>query len=373
MGRRIYLDVAASAPVYRSAKKAFLRALPLYGNPSAFHEEGREAKTLLEKSRETIARILVTKPEFITFTSGATEANVLAITGVVKSKENPHVLYQAGAHSSVVETIKALGVQSDEVPLKDGDLDLKILKEKLKENTVLVCIEAVSSETGMKVSAREVKEMLKGTKALLHVDATQLPFSESPERSRLAADLITLDAQKIGGVRGVGLLMHAVPISPLLFGGGQERGVRSGTENVALIASFAQALVECEKRREGFVTRAIKDREYLIDELTKIPNTYVNEGKKNAPHILNLSFEGRDTDYLTALLSEKGYAVSTKSACETDSSEGSRAVYALTFSKERAESTLRISWGPETSSHDIRSFVRVCREAVRFLDEKSPK
>ena len=272
MGRRIYLDVAASAPVFRSAKKAFLRALPFYGNPSAMHQEGREAKTLLQESRETIARILVTKPDYITFTSGATEANVLAITGVVKGKENPHVLYQAGAHSSVVQTIEALGVQRDEIPLKDGDIDLAALKEKIKENTVLVCIEAVSSETGMRVSAREVKEVLKGRGVLLHVDATQLPFSESPERSRLAADLITLDAQKIGGVRGAGLLMHAVPISPLLYGGGQERGIRSGTENVALIASFAEALLECEKRREVFVTRAAKDREYLIEELTKIPN-----------------------------------------------------------------------------------------------------
>ena len=373
MGRRIYLDVAASAPIYKSAQKAFLRTVPLYGNHSPFHEEGQRAKAVLEKSRQTIARILVTKPEFITFTSGATEANALAITGVVKGKEKPHVLYQAGAHSSIVKTIEALGVESDEIPIKDGDIDLKALRENLKENTVLVCIEAVSSETGMKVSAREVKEVLKGTKALLHVDATQLPFSESPERSRLAADLITLDAQKIGGVRGAGLLMHAVPISPLLYGGGQERGLRSGTENVALIASFAEALLECEKRREGFVARAAKDKEHLIEELTKIPNTYVNEGKKSAPHILNISFVGRDTDYLTALLSEKGYAVSTKSACETDSAEGSRAVYALTKSKERAESTLRVSWGPETKSENIRSFARVCRDAVRFLDEKSPK
>lgn len=373
MARSIYLDVAASAPPFKSALKAFTTAVPLYGNPSAFHEEGRRAKELLEASRETIARILVTKPEFITFTSGATEANVLAITGVVKGKEAPHVLYQAGAHSSIVKTIEALGVLYDEVPLKEGDIDIAELKKRIKPNTALVCVEAVSSETGMRVSTREVKEALKGSSALLHVDATQLPFSESPERSRLAADLLTLDAQKIGGVRGVGLLMHATSLSPLLYGGGQERGLRSGTENVALIASFASALTECEKQREGFVARARKDRAYLVEGLSTIPHTYINEGRKNAPHILNVSFVGRDTDYLAALLSKKGYAVSTKSACETDSEEGSRAVYALTSLEERAESTLRISWGPLTSSNDIRSFVRVCREAVRFLDEKSPK
>jgi cysteine desulfurase len=186
--------------------------------------------------------------------------------------------------------------------------------------------------------------------------------------TRLGADTLTLDAQKIGGVRGSGVLIvpRQVEIAPLLRGGGQERGLRPGTESPALALAFASALEDIDVPM--FVARAQRMREQLLSTLMHtIPSVVLNEGKDQVAHIVNLSLLGRDTDYLVALLSEAGFSVSTKSACATNE-EGSRAVLALTGDPERAASTLRISWGPETKEGDLRRFAGALISSVRFMD-----
>ena len=384
--QRVYLDATASLPVSSAALRAFSRALHSYGNPSSPHEEGRVARDILEEARVTIARGMEAKADDIIFTSGATEANNLAIQGTIiarrlagKGARKVHALYLPSAHASVVETMKALtawGVLIEPLPIKNGRVDITGLRSIVRPETVLVSMDVVCSETGTLWNTREVRRTLNAARPvdapriLLHADASQAPLVESVERTKIAADLITLDAQKVGGVRGIGILCasRTIPLAPLLYGGGQERGLRSGTPSPALAAAFAAALTEAAKTRAAFVARARTMHSLLIDGLEKeVPNLFLNEGKEGAPHILNLSFPGRDTDYLAALLDEAGYAVSTRSACETDAGE-SRAVRALYDDPARATSTLRISFGPYTRERDVRGFRRALREAVRFLD-----
>lgn len=383
---RIYLDYAAAAPVTRTAWSAFVRTSRAFGNPSAAHAHGRESKAQLSSARATIAHMAGAKPEALVFTSGATEANAIAIRGHVRAlllegykKEDLHLLYVAGVHASVRGAMEALsleGVATEAIPLHDGDIDFDALQRLIRPETTLVSVEVVSSETGARFDIRKVREVLDsarkgGKKIYLHADATQTPLIESFERTRFSCDLLSLDAQKVGGVRGIGCLVFTplVPLAPVIEGGGQERGLRSGTESPALALSFAAALVEAAAVRGRFAKKAEDRRLWLKNEILKnIPNTSVNEGKRNAPHILNVSFMGRDTDYLAALLDERGFSVSTRSACETDSTEGSRAVLALTGDAARASSTLRISWGSATPENDLKRFFKALKESVSFID-----
>jgi|CXWL01.1.fsa_nt_gi cysteine desulfurase len=381
--KREYLDVAASMPVSSRAKKAYIKALSLYGNPSAVHEEGRLAKETLEKARLSIARGTGVKMDAIIFTSGATEGNNIALQGVLKKhheKGQPyssmHVLYGSGAHASTVETLNYLshlGVAVEAIPFQDGALDMEWFERTLKKETTLVSVECIAGETGVFTNARDVKRIIdrKASSALLHVDASQAPLVELIERGHFGADLLVLDAQKVGGVRGIGVLVTSlrVSLSPILFGGGQEQGLRPGTVSPALATAFAEALSEVQKGREIFIQHASRERKYLIEGITShIENVMVNEGKKNAPHILNISLPGRDSDYLVALLNEEGFAVSTKSACETLDDTGSRGVLALSGDEARAKSTLRISWGPHTSHGALARFLKTLIAKVAFID-----
>jgi cysteine desulfurase len=340
-------------------------------NPSSPHTEGREAKKTLEKARTMIARLVEVQPDDVIFTSGATEANALAILGILKKGD--HAFYLPSAHASVVENMKLAserGTIVETLPIKDGHVDCEELKIRLRPQTRLVVMDAVCGETGIVWNTRDVRQTI-GAKVLLHVDASQAPLTEKITRAHFGADMLTFDAAKVGPIRGIGALVahRTIPILPLYAGGGQERGLRSGSQTPELAMAFAQALGVAARDRETFRTAAEKLRGQLIAGIKKnIPNVYINEGRAQAPHILNLSLPGRDTDYLVALLDEEGFAVSSRSACETDSEEGSRAVYALSGDKERARATLRVSWGPSVSPHDFNRFVSTLMRAVAFID-----
>jgi len=380
---RVYLDYAAAAPTLPQAVRAFTRALRAYANPSSFHEEGRRAQKILQEARTTIARMAGVKKEHVIFTSGATEANALAVEGHVralfKKGRTPdlvELLYHEGAHASVVRVMEKLsqqGVKTRTVPTKEGQVDIKALQTMLTPQTALISLEAISPETGMRHDVRGVRTLIDslGLATLVHVDASQLPMVESFERTRLGADLITLDAQKVGGVRGIGCLITSsgVALTSIMEGGGQEGGLRGGTESPALAASFATALTHARNTHEAFAIRASRMRTVLLTKLQKeISNLRVLGGGSHAPHILTLSLIGRDSDYLQALLDRKGFSVGTKSACESDSSEGSRMALVETGDQSLAKSTLRISWGPKTSAGDLERLGAAIIRAVRFLD-----
>ena len=353
--KRVYLDYAAGAA----------------GNPSSPHEEGRKAKKMLEDARTSIARLLEVQSDDVIFTSGATDSNALAILGLAKAGD--HVLYLPSAHASIVENMKLLGergVSVETLPIRDCKVDVQQLAKMIRPETKFISMDAVCGETGVIWNTREVKQVI--GKIFLHVDASQAPLTEKITRAHFAADLLTLDGAKVG-VRGIGVLIahRTIPLSPLYRGGGQERGLRPGSESPELAREFAAALNATAHNRETFRASAEQMRARLIEAIRNIPNMFVNESRLNASNILNLSLPGRDTDYLVALLDEAGFAVSTRSACETDSEEGSRAVFALTGDRVRAKSTLRISWNADVSSRDLNRFAAALMRAVAFIDNSS--
>ncbi|MFA6414779.1 MAG: aminotransferase class V-fold PLP-dependent enzyme [Candidatus Paceibacterota bacterium] len=376
------------------------------GNPSSPHEEGRMAKQVLEEARTALARLTEVQSDDVIFTSGATESNALAILGHVHAlrllagrdtpgRNNMHVLYLPSAHASVVENMKLLeeeGVEVEELPIHDARVDTEALAKMLRKETVLVSMDAVCGETGVVWNTREVAGVLRKSRAectevrlpyqvrksdfrsaLLHVDASQAPLTEKVSRAHFGADLLTFDASKVSTVRGIGALIahRTIPLAPLYKGGGQERGLRSGSEAPELAREFAAALCAAARGREAFRARAERERAALVTRIRLIPNLLINEGRAQAPNILSISLLGRDTDYLVALLDEAGFAVSTRSACETDSEEGSRAVFALTSDRERARSTLRIAWGAATHGRNLTRFSKALARAVAFVDSSS--
>lgn len=379
--RRAYLDTAAG----------------IAGNPSSPHEEGRRAKEMLEDARAEIARLTEVQTDDVIFTSGATESNALAILGSVRAlraragrdtpgRNNMHVLYLPSAHASLVENIKLLeseGVHVQELPIRNARIDVNALAKMIRRETVLVAMDAVCGETGVVWNTREVAEVLKrarghevSARPLLHVDASQSPHTEKISREHFGADLLTFDASKVSSSRGIGVLIahRTIPLVPLYAGGGQERGLRPGTESPELAKTFATALATATKNRFSFQLFSALARANLTSLVQKkIQNVYINEGVMQVPHIVNLSFTGRDTDYLVALLDEGGFAVSTRSACETDSESGSRAVFALTQDVERARTTLRISWDSKTTARDLKRFAKALISAVAFIDSSGSR
>lgn len=373
--RRVYLDNAAGVS----------------GNPSSPHEEGLHAKDILENARIAIARLVEVQQDDVIFTSGATESNALAILGYIRAlrpiiKHDIHVLYLPSAHTSIVENIKLLaaeGVFIEALPIKEYRIDINALVRMLRKETALISMDAVCGETGVVWNTREVAEVLQthnnknflsfagGITTMLHVDASQAPLTEKISRAHFGANLLTFDASKVGNIRGIGALIahRTIPMISLYKGGGQERGLRPGSENPIAARDFAVALDIAARMREKFRTSAAQERVRLIRLIKNaIPNVSVQEGHSQVPHILNISLLGRDTDYVVALLNEAGFSVSTRSACETDSEEGSRAVFALTEDLERARVTLRISWGPRVRPCELNRFAKALIRSVAFID-----
>lgn len=371
--KRIYLDYAAGVE----------------GNPSSPHEEGRQAKAVLEEARTIIARLVEVQSDDVIFTSGATESNALAILGTIRAlraagQKEVQVLYLPSSHASIVENMKLLrdeGVVVQPLPTKDYRVDTDALEHMLQKETALISMDAVCGETGVVWNTREVAEVAKSARGshgqpMLHVDASQAPLTEKITRDHFGADLLTLDASKVGPVRGIGVLIahRTLPLAPLYKGGGQERGLRPGSEVPLLAQGFAVALAAAVGGREAFRASAETVRAKLVNRIRSVvSNVFIQEGRRQAPHILNLSLLGRDTDYLVALLDEAGFAVSTRSACETDSEEGSRAVFALTSDKERARTTLRVSWNPRTRARELDRFAEALIEAIRFVDSHNQR
>lgn len=391
--KEVYLDWASAAPISDRAWKVFVEASKEQGNPSSPHAAGVRAARILEDARTRIARLASVKSENVIFTSGATEANNLALRGHIQALEAAgtplnqlHVLYLPTAHASVVETIESLaknGVQTEPLELVDGEINLKRLAEQIRPETVLVAVDVVCGETGTCYKVRDVRRVLDATRKesnaksiphsriTLFADASQAAFTESIELTQLGADLLTLDAQKVGGVRGIGALIRAnalISLEKIVYGGGQEHDLRPGTEQPALAVAFATALEDAQTNRHNFDERAMTMWPQHTVRLQKsFPDMAINAGKYTVPHILNLSFPGRDMDYAVMLLSKAGYMVSTKSACETNE-EGSRIVQIMTGDSGLARSTLRISWGPTTTQKQLDEFFKELERVLTFLD-----
>ena len=355
-----YLDHAATTPVPEKVARAMVSVLTeQFGNPSAQYELGRQAKALVDQSRNTIARALEARPEQVVFTSCGTEGDNWAIRAALHQNRRvgKHIVTTAVEHSAVLQCVKQLeqeGYAATYVkPDRSGRISADQIAAALREDTALVSVMLVNNETGAVFPVAEIAALLKDRPALLHTDAVQgfmkIPFTAKS----LGADYITLSAHKIGGPKGIGALYiggRAKNTLPLLFGGGQENGLRPGTEATAQVAGFAEAVELRMARREEIFARLAACRDYAREKLSAIPDLQFI-GPADAPHILSVSLPGYPSQNIVTELSGKGVYISAGSACHRG--KASHVLVAMGLERKTAAGTVRISFGPETAFEDI--------------------
>lgn len=386
---RIFLDYAAGTPVSETAMKAYCDASQYFANPQALHTEGLEAARIVDDARSSIAKVLAVKSTEITFVSGGTEGNSLALAGYLNALEEKgipmsdcHVITTNIEHPSVTDVFSPFvsrGLSLSKVsPNEHGEIKPEAVEALLQENTVLVSIALVNSEIGTVQPMHAIGKLLKETKpkvgdialekTMLHTDACQGLYQGLVPQG-LGVDLMTLDSGKMYGTRGTGVLYirRGVKMAPVLRGGSQENGLRGGTENTPLIAGFSAAFSEASELREVESERLTKVRSELLKGLIDaIPGVIVNgEGRAQTPHILNISIPKIEAEYVAMYLDQRGLALSTKSAClERTDATSSHVVKALGGEAWRASNTLRFSFGRDTTIDDVPTIVTQVREAV---------
>ncbi len=380
---RIYLDVAAATPISLPVKAAMLPYLDtFFGNASAVHAEGRAAKQAINDARQKIARTLGVRGEEIIFTGSGTEANNLAVLGYVhglaatgRSYASMAVVMSEIEHPSLlnlVPVLTKLGVKVSLVPVTvDGHITVPALESVLTPETVLVAFAYANSEIG---TIQKVSRLVKVIRAFaarhdttikVHLDAAQAPLWLPCQSAPLGVDSLALDAGKCFGPKGVGILFakHRSEMVSLMLGGGQEGGLRPGTENVAGIVGAAEAFFlaqhEYEERARLVHEVSAGARAYLEIEL---PQAVINGSHVDRlPNNINFSLPGFDTEYAVVWLDAHGIAASTKSACAGAGGGMSHVVYACTKDTARARSTIRFSLSPDVSLESVRHAIDVLR------------
>ena len=390
--KRIYLDYAASTPV----DLAVLRAVEPYfserfGNPGSLHAFGQDAITALDTSREAIAKALGAEFRQIIFTGSATEANNLALRGAVKrfsetargTAARPRVIISAIEHESVLETaldLEHAGVEVVRIPVDaHGAVDAKKIKENLTEETALVSVMYAQNEIGSIQPIAEIAKLVRefrGKKIfpMFHTDAAQAFQWLDCDVDALGIDLMTLSSHKIYGPKGIGALyaQDIKNIAPIITGGGQEFGVRSGTENIPLIIGFAKAteLAHAARAKESKRIAELRDRFwgglkeiFPNAEMNGIVNGAANNSEK-LPNILNVYFPGHDAQDLLTKFDLNGLAASAGSACRSRAVTSSYVIEALGYPKDRARSSVRFSFGRPTSEGDIHAALKIIKETL---------
>lgn len=377
--KKIYFDYASLTPLDKKVEKEMRKwnkKGPL--NPSSIHRSGVEAKKALEISRKKVAQFLSAHSDEIVFTSGGTEANGLALEGALRAAhrseiKKPHIIISSIEHSSIISLVlmfEKQGVEVTRLPVnEDGKISISDLKKALKPETCLVSIMMVNNEIGTVEDIHEISKTIRHVRKegsvypLLHTDACQAALYSDLNVAKLGADLLTLDGNKIYGPRGMGMLYvrRGVPIEPIIYGGGQERGLRAGTENIPATMGFAKALEIATEFREKETARISELKKYFAEELIKLnPETKINGSLEGAPHILNVSFPNIDSEFFVLQLDAKGIECSTKSACLRDEDES----YVLKAIGADSKKSVRFSFGRETTKGDIK---KVCKVIKKIL------
>lgn len=341
-----------------------------FANPSAVHQEGVCAARALHDARGRIAAALEVKPSALVFTSGGTEANNLALYGTVQRTATTglaEVVTTRTEHPSVLATLTALA-EAGYVEVKyvevgeDGRVDPKAVAAALTPATALVTLALANSETGVVQPIRRIANAVHEfnrmhyTEVRIHTDASQAPLWEPVQPEAYAVDLMTLDAGKCNGPKGVGVLVHRrTPLTPTLHGGTQESGLRPGTENVPGIVGAAVAFEDAIMGRRARAARVRGVRDYGLSLLETIPGVVCNGHRsERLANNINISLPGLDTEYAVVALDAAGIAAATKSACAGKGGGRSEVVYAMTEDEARSRATLRFSLTPHTTARDMR-------------------
>ena len=380
----IYLDHAATTYVREEVLKEMEKYFTeVYGNPGSFNSIGLKAKEALDKARDKIKELLNAPSEKnIIFTSGGTESINLAIKGVARSlkKKGNHIITSKVEHHAVLETCKYLEEEGFEVTYLDPDqygiISVEQLIRAIKSNTILVSLMYANNEIGSINPIKELAEICKSKRIYFHTDACQAGCLLNIDVKELNIDLMTLNSSKLYGPKGVGLLYikTGILIKPIIHGGGQEFGLRSGTENVPGIMGFAKALELAQLEREEENKRLGKLSKKLTEGiLNNIPKTVLNGHPKNRlSNNVNISFLDIEGEALLLYLNEHGFCASSGSACTSKTLDPSHVIIATGVPYEFAHGSLRITLGKKTSEEDIDLMISVLPKIVEKLRLISP-
>ncbi len=384
--KTIYFDNAATTKVDDEVLKEMTKYFKKeYGNASSLHLKGRTAKEAIEKSRELIAKSINAEKEEIIFTSGGTESNNLALKGLFFSNypEKNHIIISKIEHDCVLNTCKWLETQGAKITYldvdKEGFVNLNQLENSINEKTLVVSIIHGNNEIGTIQDLEKIGEICKKKNVYFHTDACQSYTKTLIDVKKQNLDLLTLNAHKIHGPKGVGALYikKGILLTPIMHGGGHEKRIRSGTENVPGIVGFGKAVEISNTSNHNEGLKKMRElQEYLIKELLKIPNTRINGPINNLDKRLcnniNISFKNIEGESIMMLLSEKGICVSTGSACSSHSLKTSHVLKALNLIPLEANGTIRISLSKYNTKEEADYFLKNIKTIVKRLRRMSP-
>lgn len=376
----IYLDNAASTPVLDCARRAAEPFLwECCGNPSSIHSEGRRAALALIEAREKCAAAIGAKPEEIVFTSGGTESDNMALRqaallGMASGKRR--IVASAIEHPAVLNTCKSLELQRFEVRLigvdGNGYVDMEQARELITPETAVVSVMAANNEVGTIQPVRELAELCRQRGVLFHTDAVQAAGHIPLDVKELGCDMMSVSAHKLGGMRGAGLLYirEGLELQPLICGGGQENGLRSGTENTAAVVSMGAAMEEACRDISGSAGRISALRDRLIAGLLDIPGSRLNGGV--SPRLcgnVNVSFAGVEGESLVLGLDIRGVCASSGSACSSGNELPSHVLRAIGVPEDMLKGSLRLTLSELNTADEVESAIRAVRETVETLRE----
>lgn len=373
----IYLDYAAATPMRKEVKSVMNEAENCFANPGSRHDGGRTAKEFLDGAREKVKNALnANEKDKVIFTSGGTESVNLAIKGVAFAcrEKGSHIITSTIEHKAVLETCKYLEKQGFSVTYLDvdkfGRINPKEVEKAITKKTILISIMYANNEVGTIQPVEEIAVIARKHNVFFHTDACQAGYLDLGVQ-KLGVDLLTLNSNKIYGPKGAGLLYikEGIEIEPLLHGGGQEAGLRSGTENVPAIAGFAKALelVQQEKEKENKRLKKLRDN-FIAEVQKKITGTILNgHPTERLPNNAHISFEGVEAETALSHLNLHGIYASAGSACTANEIAVSHVLKAIGLPESKGRASVRFSLGRETTKEDLKKVVEVLAEVISSL------
>lgn len=379
--KEVYLDNASTTQIDPRVLAVMLPYLKQeYGNPSSLHKKGFTAGQAIKNSRAKIASLIDARTDEIIFTSGGTEADNLAILGIARANKNKgkHIITSVIEHKAILNSCKKLENEGFEITYlavdKKGNISLEQFKSSLRPDTILVSVMYANNEIGTIEPVKKIAKIIKESKIskpVFHSDACQAVSALNINVKQLGVDAMTISSSKIYGPKGIGCLYlkKGISIEPIIFGGGQERGIRSGTENVAGIVGIVEALTISKKNKGKENGRLSKLRDYLQTKIIKkIDKVTVNGALKNRlPNNLNISIAGVEGESLVLLLDNFGVYCSTGSACSTNDIKSSHVLKSIGVTDDLAHCSIRLSLGRYTTKSDINYTVNMLVDSIKKI------
>jgi cysteine desulfurase len=373
----IYADYNATTPLDPEVRAAMNEALDVtFGNPSSIHSVGQAARRLVDRARAQVAGLIGAAPDEIVFTSGGTEADNLAVLGVAEAATARGIVISAVEHKAVLDPCKYLQSKGHTVTFlpvdRDGRVDLAALEAAVKTDVALVSLMLANNDTGTIQPVAEAVQTAKAAGALVHTDAVQAAGKLPIDVSKLGVSLLSFSSHKIHGPKGAGALFvrRGVRLAPLVYGGRQERTLRPGTENVPAIVGFGKACELARARLDADARRVAELRDHFEKQiLARISGTRVNGGNQRLPNTTNIAFPRLDGEAITINLDMLGMAVSTGAACSSSDKTPSHVLVAMGQTAAEARSSVRFSFGRDTTDEEVDRATNLVVQAVKILRE----